>query len=81
MQNMHLAKCLSAAFEYERTKFNLAANNSKLNVGKWDSDWGDFQQLFYLCDPSLHFLTDDEGIRTRCKGSEQSKRIILLKEM
>jgi hypothetical protein len=80
MQNMYFAKCLSAAFEYERTNFNIAANNPNLNIGKRDSDWGDFQQLFYLCDPSLHLLTDDEGIRTKCKASEQSKRIILLKE-
>lgn len=81
MQNMYFAKRLSAAYEYERTNFNVAAANPHLNVGKRDSDWGDFQQLFYLCDSSLHLLTDDEGIRNKCEASEQSKRIILLKEV
>jgi hypothetical protein len=78
---MYFAKRMSAAFEYERTNFNIAANNPNLNIGKRDSDWGDFQQLFYLCDPTLHMLTDDEDIRTKCKASEQSRRIILLKEV
>jgi len=81
MQTMHLAKRLSAAYEYQKAKFNVARDNPNLNLAKRDGDWGDFQQLFYLSDPQVHLLTDDEGIRKTCLASEDSKRIILLKEV
>jgi hypothetical protein len=80
MQNTHLAKRLSAAYEYEKANFNVARDNPNLNIAKRDSDWGDFQQLFYLSDPLVHLLTEDERIRTTCQASEQSRRILLLKE-
>jgi hypothetical protein len=44
------------------------ANNS--------SDWIDFQQLFYLADPSLLFVTEDKDFRNRTSGTTQSNQIV-----
>lgn len=81
IQNKYLAERLGAAYEYEKANFDVARDNPNLNVAKRDSDWGDFQQLFYLSDPLVYLLTEDERIRTTCRASEQSKRIVLLKEV
>jgi hypothetical protein len=80
MQNMYLAERLSAAYEHQKTCFSKAASNPSFNPIKHDSDFGDFSQLFYLCDPLLHLLTDDAGMKKNCEASDQSKRILLLKE-
>jgi hypothetical protein len=80
MQNMYLAERLSAAYEHQKTCFLKAASNPAFNPTKHDGDFGDFSQLFYLCDPLLHVLTDDAGMKKNCEASDQSKRILLLKE-
>ncbi len=80
-QSVLLGERLSAAFEYQRNSFLTAAENPQYNVTKHDGDWVDNQQLFYLCDPALSLLTDDENIRDKCSGSAQCSRVLLLKEM
>src|SRR5216683_5974704 len=50
-----------AAYEYQRATFETAAANPQYNVTKHDGDWIDNQHLFYLCDPGIFVLTDEEG--------------------
>jgi len=50
------------------------------NTQKNETDWMDMNQLFYLADSSVYFLTDDERIRKRCDDSPQAVRIELLEE-
>lgn len=47
---------------------------------KHATDWGDATQLFYLCDPLMHFLTADKTCRQHTAGSSQSCRILLWRE-
>jgi hypothetical protein len=80
-QYAKLGKQLNAAYEYQRGTFETAAANPQYNVTKHDGDWIDNQQLFYLSDPNIFVLTDEEGIRSKCSNSDQSSRILLLKEV
>lgn len=80
-QSALLGERLSAAYEYQRGTFETAAANPQYNVTKHDGDWIDNQHLFYLCDPTIFILTDEEGIRSKCRNSDQSSRVLLLKEL
>lgn len=54
-----------------------ASKNSTYNFDKKKNDWDDLQQLFYLCDPSLCFVTlNTKDFVTRTRGSTQHARII-----
>jgi hypothetical protein len=79
-QSMILGKRLSAAYEYQKITFETAADNPTYNVTKHDGDWVDNQQLYYLCDPTLYFLTEETEIRSKCRKSDQCDRILLLKQ-
>ena len=46
-----------------------------------DSDWIDVHQLFYLSDPSVHFLTRDKTLRNRVVHCGQAKRIFILDDV
>lgn len=76
-QAIKLASRLGAAYEYEKELFRLALSG-KYNLSKHDTDWIDFQQLFYLCDEGLVLVTDDGGLEKRTRASSQNQRIILL---
>jgi len=73
-----LASKLEAGYRFESALWDLA----KCNTYKFDekpSDWIDFQQLCYLADPNIHFLTDDKKtILNRVAGTAQSHQIIIL---
>lgn len=66
---------LDAAYRYEAASMDFAERGS-YNFSKHGSDWIDAQQLFYLCDPVVHFLTRDSGFKRRVTGSPQRDRII-----
>lgn len=75
-----LGGALDAAYEYERTLWKHARNGT-YNFANHLGDWIDQQQLYYLCDPNLYFLTDDTKIRERCIASTQAARILNLGEI
>jgi hypothetical protein len=78
-QSQKLAASLEAAHTYESQLYSLM--KAGYNAQKNANDWIDSQQLFYLCDSDLYLVTDDKKLRDRCTASDQSKRIILLKEL
>jgi hypothetical protein len=67
---------LSAYHEFEHSKLKIATRNKRYNVEKHINDLFDAEQLIYLADPTLRFLTCDRGIRNLVKGSPQAERII-----
>ena len=76
-----LGTAISAAYDYQKESFREAKAAAKnYNVTKHDGDWNDNQQLYYLCDPSMHLLTDDAGIKRKCASSPQCDRVLLFKE-
>jgi hypothetical protein len=64
---------LSAYHEYEEQRLLVAVHNS--NYKPNDNDLLDSEQLPYLGDSNLHFLTCDGGYGARIKKSPQLKRI------
>ena len=64
---------LSAYHEYEQERINVAANN-RSHVPD-ENDVFDSEQLVYLADPSLHFVTGDGGYLKRIKKSPQRNQI------
>lgn len=79
-QALKLGNDLSAAYEFSKSQFGKAKNDPKFKVDAEarQNDWVDGQQLMYLCDPTLHMLTDDSRIKSECSASPQSERIFLL---
>ena len=75
---------LMAAYAYFHEKMKEAAA-PQFNSDKHDGDWIDTEQLLYLCDSNLLFVTAELKIRETCERSQfndaaQSKRIITLSE-
>jgi hypothetical protein len=52
---------LSAYHEFEREKLKVAMANEDYKPQKHQNDALDSQQLAYLCDRTLHFVTCDKG--------------------
>ncbi len=69
---------LDAAFRYRNELRRIVCTNP-YNFDKHKGDWVDWQQLFYLCDPQIHLLTDDDGIKNRVGDSIQLDRILLFR--
>jgi hypothetical protein len=67
---------LNAYHEFERGKLRVALNIKDYNPEKHKNDRLDAEQLIYLSDPSLNFLTCDKGFANLVGNSPQSKRII-----
>ena len=67
---------LSGYHEFEHSKLTIATKNRNYNIEKHINDLFDAEQLIYLADPTLRFLTCDHGIRNLVKSSPQAKRII-----
>jgi hypothetical protein len=70
-----IVAAMSAYHEYECTKIKIAAENRDYDPAKHKNDLLDSEQLVYLADPTLHFLTCDRGYAKRVTKSEQAKRI------
>jgi len=64
---------LSAYREFEEGRLKVAANNPQYVADP--NDLLDSEQLVYLGDPALHFLTCDTGYLARIKKSPQAARI------
>jgi hypothetical protein len=66
---------LSAYYNFEFAKLNIGAANHAYNARKHANDLLDAEQLVYLADPRLHFVTCDRGYKDKVAASEQSRRI------
>ena len=80
-QGASLGKGLTALYAYQKATFEKAQANPNLKVEKRLGDRVDLQQLVYLLEPDMHFLTDDKDIKIRASASEQSQRILMLSEL
>jgi hypothetical protein len=78
-QSLLLGLSLEAAYEYQKQSFLVAARNRSYNATKHNGDWVDNQQLFYLSDPSVSLLTEEKSIKEKCKGTNQSHRVLLMR--
>ena len=74
-----LANQLDAAYEYDLALCNTVTKGS-YNFDKHDGDWMDWQQLFYLSDPDIFLLTDDQNLQRRVGKSNQKDRVVDLRE-
>ena len=70
---------LSAYHEYEEQKLMTAVKNPQHKSDK--NDIMDSEQLPYLGDPKLNFLTCDKGYAARVKNSSQLNRMVALSEL
>jgi len=70
-----LADALDAAYRFTLSLSKLARDKG-YDFNTHASNWGDTLQLFYLCDESMHFLTQDADFRNRTTNSPQSCRIL-----
>ena len=68
---------LDAAYRFDLSIWNHA-KDPKYNLLKHRTDLVDAQQLYYLCNPEVHFLTTDARLRNRVLNSTQSGRIMTL---
>ena len=68
-----VVSALSAYYEFEEERIKLAAHDPHYEPDQ--NDIIDSQQLVYLGDPVLHFLTCDGGYCKRVRKSEQAARI------
>jgi len=66
---------LSALHEFEFSKLKVAIHNKSYNAQKHRNDLFDAEQLIYLGDSVLHFLTLDGGYLTKIMKSPQRCRI------
>jgi hypothetical protein len=67
---------LSAYYEYDQSKLEVALKSPTYNPTKNRNDIIDAEQLVYLPDPDLVLLTCDKGFRKRVTQSQQAGRII-----
>jgi len=70
-----VASALSAYYHFEKEKLIVAGQNLNYDPYKHKNDLLDSEQLVYLGDPALHFLTCDGGFGRRTKNSSQHGRI------
>jgi len=71
---------LSAYHEFDESKLRIATQNKNYNPEKHRNDLFDGEQLIYLADPSLSFLTCDTGFENAVKCSPQAKQIVTVKQ-
>jgi hypothetical protein len=70
-----LLKSLGAYYEFERDKLRIAAGNVNYRPERHANDLLDAEQLVYLADSRLCFLTCDGGYRKRVTRGPQRDRI------
>ncbi len=66
---------LSAYYHFEKDKLTVAGQNPNYDPYKHKNDLLDSEQLVYLSDPSLQFVTCDAGFARRTHKSSQHGRI------
>lgn len=72
-----IVTALSAYHEFEESKLRVALASKDYKPEKHANDLLDAEQLIYLSDPSLCFVSCDGGFRNLVKKSPQAKRIIV----
>jgi hypothetical protein len=70
-----ILSALNAYHEFEEAKLRIAVQSKDYNPEKHRNDLFDAEQLIYLSDPSLGFLTCDTGFQNLVKKSPQAARI------
>lgn len=75
-----LIKALDAAYCFDKVLWELVTT-SNYNFEKRAGDWTDQQQLYYLCDPMMHFVTRDSRIKDWTAKSLQNDRITAYYEL
>lgn len=75
-----IAEKLSAVYEFEMF-VNKLMKSDKFSISKNKSDIVDGQQLCYLCDPSVVFISNDSDFKNRTRTSQQSNRIKTFAEL
>jgi hypothetical protein len=76
---LKLVRALDAAYRFSCTLSRMSKDKG-YDFHAHATDWGDATQLFYLCDPLMHFVTTDENCQNYTVGSSQSRRILLWRE-
>jgi hypothetical protein len=69
-----LSRAVEAAYKFSESLWGFA-EGQKYNLANHDSDWIDFQQLYYLAHDQTYFVTNDSRFRLRTQGTEQRNRI------
>jgi hypothetical protein len=67
---------LNAYHEFEESKLSIALKSKGYNPGKHANDLLDAEQLIYLSDSTLCFITCDSGFQNLVKKSPQATQII-----
>jgi len=75
-----LLEALDAAHKYDESLYDMAKNHN-YDFSQHDTDWIDSQQMYYLADPSVLFVTCDSNIAFRVRGSTQRSRILNFPEL
>jgi hypothetical protein len=71
---------LDAAYRFDHSLWDLALN-SKYDFIEHASDWIDVQQLYYLSDDQMHFVTNDSKHIGSTRGSSQHGRILSYQDL
>lgn len=75
-----LGVALDAAYQYAAW-IRRELKNPHYQPSKRASAWVDYQQLFYLCDPTIHMLYVDNDFTERTGGSSQQSRLLKLSDV
>jgi len=75
-----VVKRLSANYEFEVYVSNLVRNDN-FAISEHTTDLIDVQQLCYLCDPTVVFITNDSDFKNRTRKSAQANRIKTFNEL
>jgi hypothetical protein len=74
-----IVSTLSAFHEFDKREFEAAVKNPDYPARKYRNDNLDREQMIYLSDPALHFVTCDKRYSKKVYQSEQANRIHTLK--
>lgn len=73
-------RALPAAYQFDMVLFDLA-RNTNFDPQRNVSDLIDTQQLCYLCDPAVVFVTNDTDHKNRLRGNLQAGRILTFRDV
>jgi len=75
-----ISERLDAAFRFDESLCWLARSKT-FNFLKHKSEIGDAQQLYYLCDPHVYFVTNERKLKNRLAASSQAEQIITYSDL
>lgn len=74
---LRLSVAVDAAYEYAAFLRNML-KSADYSPSREASAWVDYQQLFYLADPTMHILHEDNDFTQRASASSQLSRMLRL---